>query len=152
MEKVEDLCLDCGHCCNGNIFPELTVEKEKWKYFNNLKPVFNPSKNIDFSKSKMAMQSCQNLDSCNLCTIYENRPNVCKEYFCGLILSVRRNKLTTDDAKDLIKQLRKDPTNKDILNKFKDRTISSESNIPLEEMKKRFPNLFKNNKTQYLKF
>mgnify|MGYP003658222360 CR=1 FL=1 len=109
MERVEDLCLDCGHCCNGNIFPTFRVEKSKWKYFKNL----SESKYSSNDDIKDAKQSCEHLIGCNnLCKIYGDLPN-------------EDNRLTMTEARGLIKDLHDDPTNKKVLAQFKSRAKRS---------------------------
>ena len=135
MERVEDLCLDCGHCCNGNIFPTFLVEKSKWKYFKNL----SESKYSLTDDIKDAKQSCEHLIGCNnLCKIYGDIPKSCSTYKCGVIYAVEDNRLTMTEAKGLIKDLHDDPTNKKVLDQFKSRVKKSASGTRKELRKKGF--------------
>jgi len=122
MERVEDLCLDCGHCCNGNLFPTFMVEKSKWKYFKNL----SESKYSTGDDFKDAKQSCEHLIGCNnLCKIYGDLPKICNTYKCGVIYAVEDDRLTMTEAKGLIKDLHDDPTNEKVLSQFKSRVKRS---------------------------
>lgn len=111
MEAITDLCKDCGHCCNGNLFEDFKVDENSWKYFQHLQA-------IPDEVYKKADQRCQQLDSCNLCTIYKDRPTVCRDYECGVLLSVKDNNLTIDEAKVLIKKLHDDPNDHVTRRKF----------------------------------
>ena len=113
MESINDLCTDCGHCCNGNLFENFPVDQKRWKYFQNLRPY--PSNTVRY---KNADQPCQQLDSCNLCKIYKDRPTVCRDYECGVLLSVKDKSLTVDEAKVLIKKLHDNPDDHVTLRKF----------------------------------
>jgi Fe-S-cluster containining protein len=111
MESIKDLCTDCGHCCNGNLFQNFNVDHKSWKYFQNLRT-------IPGEQYKTASQHCQQLDSCNLCKIYKDRPTVCRDYECNVLLSVKDNSLTVDEAKVLIKKLHDNPNDHVTRRKF----------------------------------
>ena len=84
-------CLKCGHCCrtlikeNDGIITGLTLGLNEIKYFP--KEVLVPrmgrgkdKKNISkITRFQLITNICPNLDE-NKCTIYENRPLLCKRF------------------------------------------------------------------------
>jgi Fe-S-cluster containining protein len=115
----DELCMDCGLCCNGTLFKTFPVEQDKIHLFES-----NQSK--PNSTQQTVSQKCQHLDSCNLCNIYNNRPKICEQFSCGITEEVNDNKITIIEAKILIKQLKDDPLNKDLIKRFKDKRIIRE--------------------------
>ena len=73
--KATDLCLDCGLCCNGTLWPGVYVEESKHHLFKNV-----VKEKTNFGFSWQVPGGCEQLDNCNLCKIYENRPSKCKEF------------------------------------------------------------------------
>jgi len=68
MDNVK--CIGCGKCCNKHWLLRLTSEYEKSLFTNQL--VYN-----DF----IWTDECQyNVN--NKCSIHENKPSRCKEYYC----------------------------------------------------------------------
>ena len=76
-------CTQCGECCS-NLLPMTDEEIEKIRKYikkynikenKHLVPLANP----------MIDMTCPFLDdskSCEKCTIYEARPNICKDFIC----------------------------------------------------------------------
>lgn len=74
MESKEKSCRKCGKCC-GCFLPLTEKEKKKIKYLiqrYNIKP----------QRLRLDL-SCPFLDTGNNCVIYDNRPNICKFFFCS---------------------------------------------------------------------
>jgi len=112
--KANDLCLDCGLCCNGTLWPGVYVEESKHHLFKNI-----VKKKINFGLAKQGGDGCEQLDNCNLCKIYENRPSNCREYECGVLNEVKRNDISFAYAELLIKDLKKNPYDEELINRFK---------------------------------
>lgn len=66
----KDICTGCGNCCKKHWLLKLTNKYEK-EFFKN-KLIYN---------NYIWTDDCGCLEN-NKCTIYENRPSKCKEYFC----------------------------------------------------------------------
>ena len=115
----DELCMDCGLCCDGTLFKTFPVEQDKIYLFEGVNVNTDPTQQI-------VTQKCQHLDSCNLCNIYNSRPKICKQFSCGITEEVNDNKITISDAKILIKQLKDDPLNKDLIKRFKDKRTMRE--------------------------
>ncbi len=123
MVEARKLCLDCGHCCNGNLFKTVQIEESKWKHFKDLKENKR-------NETKSVLQRCQHLDDCKLCSIYTVRPKACKEFKCDVLQKVENSEMSIVDAKDLIKQLHKDPTNEELKSHFFDHMAKIQESLP----------------------
>jgi len=73
-------CSKCGKCCTSLFFayPEFKLRKSDIDYYKY--------HNIDIIKDKVnkqiifkVNQRCRNLTSNNLCRIFKNRPDICRE-------------------------------------------------------------------------
>jgi|TARA_R100001377_G_scaffold42256_1_gene23855 Fe-S-cluster containining protein len=111
--KANDLCLDCGLCCNGTLSPGVYVEESKHHLFKN---ILKENKKI---LAYFEPNGCEQLDNCNLCKIYENRPSKCKEYECGVLGEVKTNNISFAYAELLIKDLKNNPQDETLLKRFK---------------------------------
>ena len=112
--EATDLCLDCGLCCNGTLWPGVFVEKSKHHLFKNI-----VKEKTNFGFSWQDPGGCEQLDNCNLCKIYENRPSKCKEYECGVLGEVKANDISFAYAELLIKDLKNNPLDETLLKRFK---------------------------------
>jgi len=112
--KASDLCLDCGLCCNGTLWPGVFVEESKHHLFKWVE-----KREVNFGFVMHEPEGCEQLDNCNLCRIYENRPSKCKEYTCGVLEEVKRNDISFEYAKLLIKDLKNNPQDKSLIERFK---------------------------------
>jgi uncharacterized protein len=110
MNGIEQLCPNCGLCCDSTLFADvelragddakrlvklgLTLEKKGW--------------------GKLAFaQPCACFDG-KLCKIYDDRPKRCRTFECGLLKKVGANELNAgaalkkiSEAKILVKKVRK---------------------------------------------
>lgn len=76
-------CLKCGKCC-ANILLLTSMEIQRIKKYikeNNIVPV-NRNSVVLFS-STAYVDCCPFLTKENLCSIYEVRPKICKEFKCS---------------------------------------------------------------------
>ena len=112
--KATDLCLDCGLCCNGTLWPGAYVEESKHHLFKNV-----VKEKTNFGFSWQVPGGCEQLDNCNLCKIYENRPSKCKEFTCGVLEEVKRNEISFAYAELLIKDLKNNPNDETLIKRFK---------------------------------
>ena len=73
-------CKKCGTCCN-RIKVICRLEKDDAELVH-----FFDGKSIDESHSDIMIMNvqkrCAYLDDNNLCTVYNNRPKLCREYQC----------------------------------------------------------------------
>ena len=76
---MDNLCFDCGLCCNGTLFDK-----------------------VDIPGEDDLLLPCVNLTSTNRCAIYENRPKPCQDYVCIMLHNYTVGKMTKENALRLI--------------------------------------------------
>lgn len=76
---LDNICFDCGLCCNGTIFDKVRVEG-----------------------GDDLILPCINLTNENKCSIYENRPERCKVFECKILWAYKQDKITRVNALQLI--------------------------------------------------
>jgi Fe-S-cluster containining protein len=112
--KANDLCLDCGLCCDGTLWPGVYVEESKHHLFKHI-----VKEKTNFGFSGQYNGGCEQLNNCKLCKIYENRPVLCKEFECGVLNEVKRNDISFAYAELLIKDLKKNRYDEVLIDRFK---------------------------------
>ena len=108
MSGANDLCQNCGLCCDGTLFQNFSIKKEEHHLFS--------PKNIDSSGS--VPQPCEHFDSCVGCNIYKNRPSICSVYKCSVIDSFEQGNLSFDDSLEHIQFMKNNKNNKSKIWKF----------------------------------
>jgi hypothetical protein len=110
---TEQLCVNCGLCCNGVIFADVELQRgDDAKLLRAL--------GLPVSKSGRAKfgQPCHALAGCR-CKIYDARPKHCRQFECLLFKSVvsgqtkpatalhviKRAKLRADNVRALLREL-----------------------------------------------
>lgn len=76
---MDNLCFDCGMCCNGTLFDKVKVDD-----------------------GDDLILPCVNLTNDNKCSIYENRPQRCRSYKCKMLMWYESNIITKKQALRLI--------------------------------------------------
>lgn len=79
---MDNLCFECGHCCNGTLFDKVIVDD-----------------------GDDLILPCINLTSDNKCSIYENRPHRCQRFFCPMLINYEKGMITKENALKLIADL-----------------------------------------------
>tara|TARA_R100000541_G_scaffold58963_1_gene71239 strand:- start:6449 stop:6808 length:360 start_codon:yes stop_codon:yes gene_type:complete len=102
MSGANDLCQNCGLCCDGTLFHNFNIQKEEYHLFS--------PKNIDSFGN--VSQPCEHFDSCGDCKIYKNRPRVCFKYKCSVINSFEQGNLSFDDSLKHIQFMKNNKNNK----------------------------------------
>lgn len=101
-EAIAKLCPQCGLCCNGVIFGDVELQRGDDKKALAAAGVefFRKGRKTAFDQPCACLQQ-------GLCTIYENRPQRCAAFDCGLLKRVQRGKITTNVALRKISEARK---------------------------------------------
>jgi Fe-S-cluster containining protein len=94
MNAVEQLCPNCGLCCDSTLFADVELRKgDDAKRLKKAGLLLQKK-----GKNKIAFaQPCACFDG-KLCKIYEDRPKRCRLFECGLLKRVEAGKMTADDA------------------------------------------------------
>jgi len=94
-----DLCESCGICCDGTLFNYVTLVDDdvpKLARYPQLKlKLRNEQATFD--------QGCV-LHTGTGCSAYDDRPDTCSRYVCGVLRAVARDELTDDEALLVIKE------------------------------------------------
>ena len=102
---AKNLCLECGLCCSGKVFEEMTVNLKESKYFKSANLIAT-----DTSSKYRVKFPCNNLQEGNKCSIYRNRPQVCIDYKCGVLKAYENGEMHWDTALNIIKAVKIKPS------------------------------------------
>lgn len=110
---VQDLCLACGHCCNGVIFADVklqTGDDPARLRALGLAISARPGgslNDLDHRKRKESrfLQPCVALAGCR-CRIYPDRPRYCREFECLLLRNVKEDRIPPGAALTVIREAR----------------------------------------------
>ncbi len=98
------LCLECGLCCNGVIFADGQLQPDDdAERLSALGLVLKRPTRLGGSKFK---QPCAAFDGCR-CRIYGDRPQYCREFECLLLKSVTDGKTEFVAAQRIIRTARR---------------------------------------------
>ena len=93
MKAVDQLCPNCGLCCNGVLFSDVELRAG-----DDAKRLANLGLSLAKKGGKLAFaQPCECFDG-KLCTIYADRPKRCRTFECGLLKRVQDGELDADVA------------------------------------------------------
>ena len=98
------LCLSCGLCCNGFIFKAFKVTDEELIPFTELLDETAYPRDKD-GNTKLPMP-CVQWTRESGCTIYNDRPKVCKAFKCKLLTKYEQGQVTMEEAIDKINFVR----------------------------------------------
>ncbi|HVU28142.1 MAG TPA: YkgJ family cysteine cluster protein [Verrucomicrobiae bacterium] len=94
MNSIEQLCPNCGLCCDSTLFADVELRKG-----DNPKQLMKSGLSLKKKgQGKLAFaQPCACFDG-KLCRIYADRPKRCRTFECGLLKKVAANEMTTNAA------------------------------------------------------
>lgn len=92
-KNVSDLCVACGLCCDGTLFPYAFVRDE-----NDRKIADDLGLTTKEINDQMVFSlPCPHFSGC--CTVYDkSRPHTCSAFFCPPIKKYRRGEQSFEDA------------------------------------------------------
>lgn len=94
------VCLDCGMCCNGTFLDYAPVTEAEAKVLESRGLPVNLIEGLGL-RIKLP---CRKFESC--CTIYADRPAVCRSFRCRLLKSIDKGKIETGNALQRIQLLK----------------------------------------------
>ncbi|HWQ92127.1 MAG TPA: YkgJ family cysteine cluster protein [Clostridia bacterium] len=108
--RAEDLCLECGFCCNGVIFADIKLRPAD--HPARLKALAEPfmqpqpgqTAKISWHGSRLT-QPCLFFDG-SRCRVYEQRPGHCRNFECLLLSNVMAKRLPRQAALRIIQTAR----------------------------------------------
>lgn len=97
--SLSELCLDCGLCCDGTLFRQVTVTAAEREALASLGIGVGRKRDRD-----VMWLPCGKLNG-KCCTIYEARPGGCRAFVCALGARLTRNEVSLDDAKAQVREM-----------------------------------------------
>ncbi|MEI6288423.1 MAG: YkgJ family cysteine cluster protein [bacterium] len=116
-EKNKELCHDCDHCCH---YAAVEIDKptSKTDYQNIIWLLHHKNVRVYIDEEKCwileFVTPCEFLDKNKLCSIYEERPLMCRQYKqedCTRYSKENPEKQAFENAKDFISYLKKKKIN-----------------------------------------
>jgi hypothetical protein len=99
-QQLSRICTHCGLCCDGTLFTVAPLTRAE---HTNLIPVLDVG--IEANGDTVLRLPCPALES-SCCTMYAGRPQICREYRCGVLDSVDDGSLDAEQAVRLVSQVR----------------------------------------------
>ncbi|CAB4862561.1 unannotated protein [freshwater metagenome] len=99
--RAEDVCLQCGMCCDGTLFPGATIDEAEISHVTSLSLTVRrrPTGEVEFEQPCPAF-----VGGC--CSVYEHRPSVCHKYSCRLLPEYTSGRMGLDDCLDIVETMR----------------------------------------------
>jgi uncharacterized protein len=97
MNAIDQLCINCGLCCNGVLFADVELRKG-----DDARRLAELGLSLDKKGRREAFaQPCDCFDG-RLCRIYNERPKRCRKFECGLLMRVQAGELDAAAALEAI--------------------------------------------------
>lgn len=89
------LCLFCGLCCDGTLFGTAPLEAGEAERLAG---------RIALAPDGTMLLPCRALDGCR-CTVYDDRPAVCRAFNCLALAQLQRGEISEEDARGFIAEV-----------------------------------------------
>ena len=99
--SAQHICTACGLCCDGSLFTKATVQAGDEATVQALGLVVTSNDKQQSSFPLPCRHYCQ-----AQCTVYDQRPPVCRNYRCALLRNVERGALSSSQAQARVAQVR----------------------------------------------
>jgi Fe-S-cluster containining protein len=93
---MSELCLACGLCCSGVLFRTVEVRPEELDLV--------PASTLKVHRGERKLQftlPCPAHDG-DRCTVYEQRPAICRTYECGVLRDYRAGRIDLPRARQIV--------------------------------------------------
>lgn len=94
---VQSLCLTCGLCCDGTLFSYVEIESD-----DNDAALALDIQTVGEPGPRILKQHCPAHKNCS-CTIYQNRPNTCRNFQCALLKRFNKHRISQAEALKIIR-------------------------------------------------
>jgi hypothetical protein len=98
---ASDVCLRCGLCCDGTLFPTATLRDDEVEFAASLGLT---TLHRDDGFYAWAQPCPKFVDGC--CSTYAERPDVCGKYRCALLPMYEAGDADLDDCLDIVELVR----------------------------------------------
>ncbi len=95
------LCTACGMCCDGSLFSFVALSTEEARKLR----LVGAEVRAEGGFLKLP-QRCGALDGNRCCTIYDERPFVCRRFDCLLARSLKEKELPLEEALEIVAEAR----------------------------------------------
>jgi hypothetical protein len=92
LPAAEDLCIDCGLCCDGTLFGAVPLTHDDRARLEGA-GLLKPGEPLD--------QRCRALEGCR-CTVYAQRPLACRQFQCLLLIALKDGEVPLKGAKAVV--------------------------------------------------
>ena len=94
---MTEICVGCGMCCDGTMYQHVVLRAD-----DDLVPLTAAGAVFDVTNGDDCFrQPCPAFGS-GCCSMYEDRPAVCRKYRCALLQRFEAGEVSSDDALELI--------------------------------------------------
>ena len=95
ISELSGLCTSCGLCCSGVLFDFAPVEPDEVDRLTDLGLKIEDGE-TEGDPRRFPLPCVRFRDG--LCTVYESRPSVCKQYRCEVYKAVDKGEITLTEA------------------------------------------------------
>lgn len=100
-KSLSDICVDCGSCCDGTLFPYATLDLQEDK---NMIQLLNIEPKVDPEGRPVFDLPCQHYDS--KCTVFEKgRLKICGDFYCRPIRGYQKGELSFSELDKKIQNM-----------------------------------------------
>jgi Fe-S-cluster containining protein len=92
VSEESSLCVTCGLCCKGPLYNWAELQPDELALADRLS-----LRVVTYDGQPGIGLPCSCLDGTR-CTVYEQRPRICRDFACSLLLSLRSGAVTLDEA------------------------------------------------------
>lgn len=96
---VSTLCQSCALCCNGALFSHVPVQPAEVVGLRvlGIEVVTRPDGSVAMAQPCAALQDTR-------CTVYDRRPQRCREFVCLLAKALAENETTLPEALEIVRE------------------------------------------------
>ncbi|MEN9800517.1 MAG: hypothetical protein RL653_4214 [Pseudomonadota bacterium] len=98
---LSDLCSECGLCCNGTLYSYVTLVPDDMPRLEK----YTQLRFIERNHQQTFDEGCV-LHTGTGCGAYDDRPDTCRRYSCGVLRAVAADELTEHEALQVIREAR----------------------------------------------
>lgn len=130
---ASNICIDCGMCCDGTLFSEVSVRP-----YDDFEMLTTKGLTIRPQGEELVFGLPCTEFTGGRCAIYDCRPAVCRSYRCQLMRRVDQNEIGATEARELIVEVL---VFRDRVRDSLHEAVAPDSPTPIGEMRRRLREL-----------
>lgn len=99
-EQASRICSQCGLCCDGSLYAAVSLTPAERDNLIAVAPV-----QVEANGDLVWLQPCSAHNG-TCCTVYDRRPQACRQYQCGVLDSVAAGSMTPVQAELLVTEVK----------------------------------------------